>query len=107
MTTYWVIDTKAKVLPASSFEQDGSEFYYGRSVVPANCADDAIKALTTLLKDDNVVVIEVIAAIDYSSKSWDSDHDDFYDTDDSYEEAKASGSIYLGIFASETTLKEW
>lgn len=107
MSKYWVVDTKAKVLSASSFEQDGSEFYFGRSVVPADSIDDAIKALTELLKEDHVEVIEVTAAVDYSSKSWDSDHDDFYDTDDTYEEAKASNNIHLGIFASETTLKEW
>lgn len=107
MSKYWVVDTKAKVLSASSFEQDGSEFYFGRSIVPAETANIAVKALSELLKENHVEVVEVIAAVDYHSKSWDSDHDDFYDTDESYEEAKSSNSIRLGIFASETTLKEW
>jgi hypothetical protein len=107
MPRFWVVDTKAKILPGSSFEQDGSDFYYGRSVVPADTFDSAVKELIETLKAHCVEVVDVSSVVDYSTRAWDSEHDDFFDTKYSYEVSKETNSIRVGVFASEETLREW
>ena len=106
MSRFWVVDTKAKILPGCSFEQDGSEFYFGRSVVPADTFESAVKALIELLKENYVEVIDVSAVVDYSTKKWDSEHDEFFNTQYSYEVSKETNSIRIGVFASEDALRK-
>ena len=107
MSRFWVVDTKAKILPGSSFEQDGSDFYFGRSIVPAETFDSAVKALIEVLKENCVEVVDVSSVVDYSTRAWDSESDDFFDTQHSYEVSKETNSIRVGVFASEETLREW
>jgi len=55
MSNFWVVDTKCKVLPQSALPQDGSTYYYGRSVVPAESKDAAIENLASLLKEHDIL----------------------------------------------------
>lgn len=105
MPTFWVVDVIAEILPGSTFEQDGSDWYRGRSVVPAESVNEALDKLTSELKSDCVDITRVVSIVDYSDKSWDSEDDEFYETIDSYEKALRTNEIALGIFASSTYLK--
>lgn len=100
MEKFWVADTKAKISSESSYEQDGSEWYYGRSVVPARSAEDAISILKMALRDKHVEIEAVLAVVDYTHQNWDSDDDDLYDTVESYEKSKAKNQVVTGVFAS-------
>lgn len=108
MLKFWVVDTKITMSPKSSINFDGYDgFYYGRSIVPSESIGKAIVDLTSSLKKDYIEVVEVIAVVDYISKTWDSDKDELFSTKDSYEVSLATNSIRLGSFISEETLKEW
>lgn len=100
MSKFWVVDTKAKIAPESSYEQDGSKWYYGRSIVPARSAEEAIVLLKMALRDKYVEVNDVIAVVDYSHKSWESVNDELYETVESYEKSKANNEVVTGVFAS-------
>ncbi|WP_444905438.1 hypothetical protein ACJJIQ_09640 [Microbulbifer sp. ANSA003] len=100
MSRFWVVDTKAKISPESTYEQDGSKWYYGRSIVPAKSAEEAIEILKMALRDKHVEVDAILAVVDYSHKSWDSDDDDLYETLESYEKSKATNEVVTGVFAS-------
>ena len=108
MLKFWVIDTKATMSPDCSINFEGYDgFYYGRSIVPSESADEAAKSLTAFLKEDHIEVVEVIAVVDYGSKSWDASDDEIFSTEESYEMSKSTNSIRLGSFISEETLREW
>ena len=98
MTDFWVIDTKCKVSPESGLPQDGSEFYYGRSVVPAENEKIAISKLRELLKSHKIIIDKVLESIIYENGFWE---DDKFDVHNSYEESKAENSVELGCFLSE------
>ncbi|MCE2030373.1 hypothetical protein [Sessilibacter corallicola] len=100
MTDFWVIDTKCKVSPESGLPQDGSDFYYGRSVVPAENKDIAITKLRKLLESHKIVIDSVLESITYENGNWD---DDEFDIHHSHEESKAENSIELGCFLSENS----
>lgn len=100
MSTFWVVDTKAKIAPDSSYEQDGSEWYYGRSIVPAKSAEEAIDLLKMALRDKHVEVDAILAVVDYSHQHWESDDDELYETVESYEKSKANNEVVTGVFAS-------
>ncbi|MCW8128151.1 hypothetical protein [Microbulbifer halophilus] len=100
MSKFWVIDTKAKIAPESSYEQDGSEWYYGRSIVPARSAEEAIDLLKMALRDKHVEVNAVLAVVEYAHQSWNSDNDELYETVENYEKSKASNEVVTGVFAS-------
>ncbi|MGI9280753.1 MAG: hypothetical protein ACR2PX_14185 [Endozoicomonas sp.] len=100
MLTFWVIDTKAKIEPASTYEQDGSQWYYGRSIVPAKSIEEAVSLLRTELKDKYVEIEAVLAIVDYGYKVWDSEVDELYETIESYEKSKAKNEVITGVFAS-------
>ncbi len=106
MVAFWVVDVIAEILPGSTFEQDGSDWYRGRSVVPAENVNEALDKLTRELKSDCVSIIRVVSIVDYADKSWDSDDDEFYETIDSYEKALKTNEISLGIFASSSYLED-
>ncbi|WP_444942891.1 hypothetical protein ACJJIK_12245 [Microbulbifer sp. ZKSA006] len=100
MSKFWVVDTKSKIAPESSYEQDGSEWYYGRSIVPAKSAEDAIDLLKMALRDKHVEVDTILAVVDYSHQSWESDDDELYETVESYEKSKANNDVVTGVFVS-------
>lgn len=100
MHTFWVIDTKAKIEPASTYEQDGSQWYYGRSIVPAESVEEAVSLLRAALKEKYVEVEEVLAVVNYDDKSWDSDDDELYETIESYEKSQENIEVITGVFAS-------
>lgn len=100
MSKFWVVDTKAKIASESSYEQDGSKWYYGRSIVPAKSAEEAIDLLKMALRDKHVEVDVILAVIDYSHQSWESDDDELYETVESYEKSKANNEVVTGVFAS-------
>lgn len=106
MSTLWVIDTKVRVLPKSSLPQDGSTYYFGRSVVPEDSKEEAVAKLTAALEEDFMIVEEVSSAVDYESKSWDSEMDEDFETNESLEKAKLTGNIMLGCFVSELSLED-
>ncbi len=103
MTDFWVIDTKCKVSSESGLPQDGSDFYYGRSVVPAENKDIAVSKLRELLKSHKIVIERVLASVTYENGNWSGDE---FDVHDSYEQAKAENSIELGCFLSENSCKK-
>ena len=103
MPDFWVIDSKCKVLPESSMPQDGSTYYFGRSVVPANDTDEAIALLTDYLKEDHIVLEQVLNVTLYQQELW--DEDDEFDVHESYADALDSHAIELGCFASEKSYK--
>jgi hypothetical protein len=100
MSTFWVVDTKAKIAPDSSYEQDGSEWYYGRSIVPAKSAEEAIDLLKMALRDKHVEVDAILAVVNYNHQQWESDDDELYETVESYEKSKANNEVVTGVFAS-------
>lgn len=103
MSSFWVIDTKCRVLPESEMLQDGSVHYYGRSVVPADSKESAVDLLMVLLKQNDVLVEEVIAAVLYEDGNW--KEDDEFEVQTSFEEASHSGEIEIGCFVSEKSLQ--
>ncbi len=103
---YWVIDIKVKVLPQSSLPQDGSTYYYGRSIVPDTSKNEAISRLTAQLESEYIIVDEVLNAVPYQSKLWDSEEDEDFETNESFESAKETGEIELGCFASELSMED-
>ncbi|MFA0813958.1 hypothetical protein [Microbulbifer epialgicus] len=106
MPIFWVIDTKVKVLPQSSLPQDGSTFYFGRSIVPDESRENAVARLTAALEEDFMLVEEVSRVATYDSQQWDTEADEDYETKESYEEAKQTGEIVFGCFASELSMED-
>ena len=100
MLTFWVIDTKVKIEPASTYEQDGSKWYYGRSIVPAESVEEAISLLRTALKEKFVEINAILAVVSYEHKAWESDGDELYETLESYEKSKVNNEVVTGVFAS-------
>lgn len=103
MSNFWVIDTKCRVLPQSALPQDGSVYYFARSVVPAESREVAIEKLTGLLKEQDILVESVLEGILYENGNW-ADDDDF-EVQLSFEEASNSNEIELGCFISEKSNK--
>lgn len=99
MENLWVIDTKLTVSPESTLPQDGSAFYYGRSVVPAPSQEDAIEQLTCALREKCMQVEEVLNAVRADEGCWSNDDD--FEVCDSLEEAKSSNTMAFGCFISE------
>lgn len=102
MTTYWVIDTKCKVQPESTLPQDGSNYYYGRSVVPSSFQEQAITLLTEALKEDHTTIEEILNVVNADDGDW--SEDDEFEVLDSIAEAKENNSLALGCFISEKSL---
>lgn len=102
MITYWVIDTKCKVQPESTLPQDGSDYYYGRSVVPAQSKEQAITLLTDVLAEDHIAIEEILKIVSADDSDW--PEDDEFEVLDSLAEAQESNSIALGCFISEKSL---
>lgn len=103
MSEFWVVDTKCKVLPQNPLPQDGSNYYYGRSVVPAGSKEDAIEKLRDSLKIHHILVDAILAAVIYEEGIW--TEDDEFEVQTSIEDAKASNEIELGSFVSEKSYK--
>lgn len=106
MSIFWVIDTKVKVLPQSSLPQDGSTFYFGRSIVPDASKESAVTRLTDALEDDFMIVEEASRVVTYNSQRWDSEADEDFETNESYEKAEQTGKIVFGCFSSELSLED-
>ncbi|KEQ17064.1 hypothetical protein [Endozoicomonas numazuensis] len=106
MFKYWVIDTKVKVLPNSSLPQDGSKYYYGRSIVPDDSKDQAVFRLTSALEEDFILVEDVSSVVLYENNAWNSDKDEDYETVESFERAKTTGNIEFGCFISELSMED-
>ena len=102
MSTFWVVDTKCKVLPQSALPQDGSAHYYGRSVVPAESREHAIQKLVAALKEQDILVDTVLATVVYEDGLWD---DDEFDVQASFEKASNTNGIEIGCFLSEKSMK--
>ena len=103
MSTFWVVDTKCKVLPQSALPQDGSAHYYGRSVVPAESREHAIEKLVTALKEQDILVDTVLATVVYEDGRW--DDDDEFEVQTSFEEATETNEVEIGCFLSEKSMK--
>ena len=103
MSSFWIIDTKCKALPESSIPQDGSGYYYGRSVVPASSKEDAIEQLTHVLKADHIFIETVLNAVFYEDTHWEDDDD--FEVQNSFEESKITNEIELGCFVSEKSMQ--
>ena len=99
MSNFWVIDTKCKVLPESVLPQDGSAYYFGRSVVPAESKEIALEKLVSLLKEQDVLVESVLETTLYKHGLWE-DSDDF-EVPLGFERAKNLNSIEIGCLVSE------
>ena len=103
MFDFWVIDTKCKVMPESALPQDGSAYYYGRSVVPAESKETAIDKLTAALKEQDIWVDTVLATVVYEDGRW--DDDDEFEVQTSFEEATETNEVEIGCFLSEKSMK--
>lgn len=103
MVDFWVVDTKCKVLPQSALPQDGSTYYYGRSVVPAESKEVAIEKLASALKGQDILIETVLATVVYENGSWDKNDD--FEVQISFEEASSTHEIGLGSFVSEKSRK--
>ena len=103
MSEFWVVDTKCKVLPESALPQDGSTYYYGRSVVPAESKESAIEKLVAALKEQDILVETVLATVVYEDGHW--DDDDEFEVQASFEEAADTNELEIGCFLSEKSMK--
>lgn len=101
MSDFWVIDTKCEVLPESTIPQDGSVYYYGRSVVPAESKDAAVDQLTQVLEENGILIDSVLAIVAYEDGRWE-ENDDF-EVHESFQETRVSNGIGIGCFVSEKT----
>ncbi|AZZ93381.1 hypothetical protein EUZ85_22715 [Hahella sp. KA22] len=97
MADFWVIDTTCTVLPTSSLELDGSEFYYNRAVVPADSKEAAIALLTANLEEEGILIREVVGALTYEDGDW---SNDFYHLDRAYHIAKQENEVCTATFIS-------
>lgn len=102
MFDFWVVDTKCKALPQSALPQDGSAYYYGRSVVPAESREHAIEKLVAALKEQDILVDAVLATVVYEDGLW---NDDEFDVQASFEGAKNTNEVEIGCFLSEKSMK--
>ena len=98
MPEFWVIDIKCKALPNSPLPQDGSEYYFSRSVVPGTSKDEAVEMLIEHLKYENIIVDKMLETIRYEDGDWSNDE---YNVKDSFEDAQESHEIEPGCFVSE------
>lgn len=105
MPNIWVISTKLYVSEKSSIPQDGSRFYFGRSIVPSHSKEAAINDLTLKLNDDFIDIEKIVDVVEYGSKAWNSAEDDDFETNESYLDALETGSIALGCFISELSME--
>jgi hypothetical protein len=103
MSNLWVVDTKCKVLPTSAIPQDGSLFYYGRSVVPADSEGAAVKLLTEALEENHILIETVISSVLYDDGHW--KDDDEFEVHNSCEDARQTNEIELGCFVSEKSFQ--
>lgn len=106
MSTFWVVDTKAKIAPESTYEQDGSKWYYGRSIVPADSIEEALILLRSALKGKHVEIDKILSIVDYNHRIWDSENDELYETIESYEKSKVNKDTVTGVFASGMYLEK-
>lgn len=102
MFSFWVIDTKCKVLPQCTLPQDGSAYYYGRSVVPAESKEVAVEKLISLLKGQDILAEVVLACIRYEDDDW---SDDDFEVQLSFEKASNTNEIEIGCFVSEKSIR--
>ncbi len=102
MSSFWVVGTKCKVLPQSALPQDGSAYYYGRSVVPAESKEVAVEKLISLLKEQDILAEVVLACIRYEDGDW---SDDDFEIQLSFEKASSTDEIEIGCFVSEKSIK--
>ncbi|WNZ57424.1 hypothetical protein QT397_08825 [Microbulbifer sp. MKSA007] len=106
MSIFWVVDTKVRVLPQSSLPQDGSTFYFGRSIVPDESKESAVARLTAALEEDFMLVEEVSNVTTYDSQQWETEADEDFETKESYKEALQTGEIAFGCFSSELSMED-
>jgi hypothetical protein len=106
MSSFWVVDTKVKILPESTLTLDGSEYYYTRSVVPSETEEEAVNSLKGLLEEKSIILSEVLSVSVYESKIWNSEEDEDFETVDSFEKSKKSGEISIGCVVSELSMED-
>ena len=97
MTDFWVIDTICTALPTSSLEQDGSDYYYNRAVVPANSKEQAIAQLTSSFSNDGITINDILNAVVYEQGDW---SNDIYQLDRAYTKARQENRICSAAFIS-------
>ncbi|WP_246841227.1 hypothetical protein [Hahella sp. CCB-MM4] len=79
--------------------QDGSTYYYGRSVVLADTMELAIEQLTQALKKDHILLEEVQQVVTYEDGQWTEDDD--FEVHESLRDSMLSNEIEFGCFISE------
>ncbi|QFT54422.1 hypothetical protein [Microbulbifer sp. THAF38] len=97
MDKFWVIDTICTVLPTSSVEQDGSDFYYNRAVVPATSKEEAIDHLTSNFNEDGISIKDITNIATYEEGDW---SNDIYNLDRAFERAKQGNRVCTATFIS-------
>jgi hypothetical protein len=103
MQNLWMIKTRCHVQPESELPQDGSDFYYGRSVSPAQTQAQAIEQLREYLAANQIFVQDVLDVQLVDPKQLPTDDD--FDICESIQESTTTGEIALGCFLSESTMK--
>ncbi|WP_444928638.1 hypothetical protein ACJJIF_12255 [Microbulbifer sp. SSSA002] len=104
---FWVVDATSNILLRSSIKFDDYDgLYYSRSIVPANSPEEAIKELTSVLKEDHIEVVEILSAVDFNSKSWNSKHDEYFSTTELHKKSRISNTIIFGLFTPKEPLEE-
>lgn len=101
---FWVVDTKCKVRPENALPQDGSEYYYARSVVPAASGAHAVEKLVGVLRETHIEVESIDRVIRFQDGDW-SESDEF-EVCESFAQSERSGEIELGCFISEKSRLE-
>lgn len=104
MQNLWIIKTRCQVLPESELPQDGSDYYYGRCVSPAQTQAQAIELLSAYLAENQIFVQEVLEVQLFDLQLPPADDD--FDISESIQESMATGEIALGCFVSENTMKK-
>lgn len=103
MQNLWMIKTRCQVSPESHLPQDGSTYYYGHSVSPAQTRAQAIKLLSAYLAENQIFVQDIldVQLFDYQQLPT----DDTFDIGESIHESMARGEIALGCFVSENAMR--
>jgi len=66
----WIISTKSRPFDNSTFDTDGSEFYFVECLIPTDSEASARKEIPHLLRDKHMDLAEILACKAYNPDDW-------------------------------------
>lgn len=66
----WILSIKLQPMDGSTLDENGSEFYFVESLIPASCSSEATEVLERLLQEKKLELIEINRCEIYRSDDW-------------------------------------